>query len=352
MSQFHHFKQLDGWRGLSIILVLAGHLAGSSGLVPPPFNNPSLAVLGVTCFFVLSGFLITGLLCDEKASTGTISLSQFYIRRVLRIVPAYYLFLFAIFILSNVHLITDVPTHEFAICLLYLRDFAGRSTTLKHTWSLSLEEQFYIIWPMLVQRWNKDRAILAAFSVCIIVPIWRAIATIYDICPVYRWFRPDFKLDCLLIGCLIALLYFHKRDTLLKISRFGPNNLVACLLLLLWTLFGWQNRFVAPIHLSVQIWLIAFLLVRCVMLEETALNKLLSQAWLRWVGRISYSLYLWQQPFLETSTPSWGIVRVPPINIIATFLLASISHYAVEAPFLKLKSKFKQRIVIVPANIP
>ena len=173
-SRFGHFKQLDGWRGVSIILVLIGHAIGFSDNVPPVLHPlGELAELGVTCFFVLSGFLITGLLCDEESVTGRFSLKEFYIRRTLRIMPAYYVMLLITACLALLKLVVDVPWYTFGICALYLRDFVGRGETLGHTWSLSLEEQFYLIWPFCLRAIPQERRIPIAFTGCILVEIWR-----------------------------------------------------------------------------------------------------------------------------------------------------------------------------------
>ena len=163
---FRHFPQLDGLRGASIALVLIGHLDYAT---PVPQMRESLSGLGVLLFFVLSGFLITGLLCQEEREHGRISIANFYINRILRIFPAYYFFLLAVTILMACRLITDVPWYTVGVCALYLRNIFGRGDSLTHIWSLSLEEQFYAIWPWTVARVGSRRLLgWALFAVAAI----------------------------------------------------------------------------------------------------------------------------------------------------------------------------------------
>lgn len=143
---FRHFPQLDGLRGLAIVLVLAGHVLEFGFGIHTDFGG-----LGVLLFFLLSGFLITGLLDREKTRTGAISLRAFYIRRVLRLFPALFIFLATQCVLIETRVVTDTPWYAVAACLLYVRNIWGRGSTTGHIWSLSLEEQFYTSWPWIMK---------------------------------------------------------------------------------------------------------------------------------------------------------------------------------------------------------
>ena len=100
--------------------------------------------MGVLLFFVLSGYLITGLLAAEYQKTGGLDLRTFYIRRAFRLLPPLYLFLFVVAALEWLHIVRDVPFRDFAAAVLYVRNIFGSSQSLAHLWSLSLEEQFYL----------------------------------------------------------------------------------------------------------------------------------------------------------------------------------------------------------------
>ncbi len=146
---FHEIPALDGFRGMAILCVIIGHFLQFHGGSPELRGIAgSVAQTGVLLFFVLSGFLITGVLSRERSITGRVHLKDFYLRRVLRLGPALLLFLATTILLMSLGLITDVPKKELLECLFYARNFFGRSLSLSHIWSLSLEEQFYLIWPL------------------------------------------------------------------------------------------------------------------------------------------------------------------------------------------------------------
>jgi peptidoglycan/LPS O-acetylase OafA/YrhL len=387
-SRFRHFPQLDGWRGISIILVLIGHTLAYSLCLPAPFNRiDEFATLGVLCFFILSGFLITGLLLEEEKVSSTISLTRFYCRRVLRIIPAYYLFIAAVALLMLANLVTDVPWFTVAICLLFLRDLAGRSITLGHTWSLSLEEQFYLIWPFLLSKLPGNKRITSVLGVCLAIATWRFFAINIGIWHPYNSFRPDFRFDCILAGCLLALLHQNSVSTGTETKTgtgteirsdsgsgsasgsahrvqngdpdprqstdnaprrerrhpagIGSPVLLLIPLILVWTLFTAGTTWALPIYLTVQLWLAALLFWYLLVQENSWFARALSHPVLRWFGKISYSLYLWQQLFIAMKIPSWGIIRTFPFDLLCALAVSCLSYYLVERPFLKLKKKFQ-----------
>jgi len=135
---------LDGLRALSILLVVIGHWAGTYGF-PVAL---SYAFLGVRIFFVISGYLITTLLLQERSQTTTISLSEFYVRRAYRILPAATVFLATMLITRR----QELTWYHAAMAVLYLADFdPTRPMFFGHLWSLSVEEQFYLLWPYILK---------------------------------------------------------------------------------------------------------------------------------------------------------------------------------------------------------
>src|SRR5262249_33909737 len=133
--RFQHIPELDGFRGLAIAFVVVGRYWEFRGL-------------GSDVRAFAQSLAHLGLLYSERNLTGSISFKRFYIRRALRLLPTLFLFLATVALLVRFGLVTDVPKIEFLECLLYLRNIFGHSISLGHIWSLSLEEQFYLIWPI------------------------------------------------------------------------------------------------------------------------------------------------------------------------------------------------------------
>lgn len=326
-----HIPQLDGLRGVAILLVLVGHLVNVWAPFPVVWRFSELANLGVVVFFVLSGYLITTLILEEKQKSGTIALGQFYFRRVLRLGPALAFFLAVAGFLAWNGYIEKIGLREFLFCVFYLRNFYGTSVAVGHLWSLSLEEQFYAIWPPVVRFFGAgllpfSLGVVALMSVC------RGIALhlhLFDYDPAICYARPYFRMDSILIGCCLAL-YLRKPR---KLPAFitGTRTWMVWLLLLLWSM-GVRNVLPSS-YITVQMLLSTWLLFKVV----TAVKfTWLASGILQFLGRISYSLYLWQQMVFEKQ-----LVRSPSMAVAATFALAIASHYLVERPFLKIKEKYR-----------
>lgn len=340
-----HIPRLDGFRGLAIVLVIVGHVllfsfgSGGGGL---------LAGLGVLLFFVLSGFLITLLLLREFDATGTINLRAFYLRRAFRILPAALVFLSVVTVLMITGWITDVTWGALVASLLFFRNIRGSGDSLGHMWSLSLEEQFYAGWPLAMSLLTPRRALTAASLVIAACAVWRGWAIFAGLYPYQGgtyYLRTDFRVDSILIGCWVALALARPRLKELLTWTCGriPIAIIA-LLLFCWSLEGERIIVLRPVFLTLQTLLSALLFVRIFLLPEGAPTvRILNHSFMRWLGRISYSLYLWQQILLAQRTPSWGIIREFPLNIAATFAAALLSYYLVEQPALRAKMKWTTR---------
>jgi peptidoglycan/LPS O-acetylase OafA/YrhL len=318
--------ELDGFRGLAILLVVAGHTFAFTFHFLPYFGN-KLGEIGVLLFFVLSGYLITGLLRDEAGYTGTISLREFYIRRACRLLPALGAFLAGIALLRLMGLIADVPVGDFVETIFYVRNIFGHSQSLAHLWSLSLEEQFYTLWPFLFLRLGVKRMLNVAFGLSILVMVWRGAAislNLWNYNTGVFYERPWFRFDAIAIGCWLALHPLPKSPKWVFILS-GAG-------LISWSLYGEQVS--RSFFITLQTVLAAALLYSVVN-GGSGVRSLLSLSWLRWLGGISYSLYLWQQIF-TVSMPRIGWVTLFPWNIMTLFLLAVISRLWIEKPFLEL----------------
>jgi peptidoglycan/LPS O-acetylase OafA/YrhL len=205
--RFQHIPELDGFRGLAVLVVLAGHYLDFRMPNPRP-EFATIDKLGVLLFFVLSGFLITGLLYRERNASGSIDFKRFYFRRVLRLAPALLVFLATVTILIRIGWITDVPRREILECLLYARNLFGRSLSLGHIWSLSLEEQFYLVWPLVFTLLPIKRCASYVTAICVTLACWRSLAIAANLFSYDRgifYMRPYFRFDSILIGASLVL---------------------------------------------------------------------------------------------------------------------------------------------------
>lgn len=209
--QSRHIQGLDAFRAFAVLFVLLGH--GIEGATSwSPWVAP-LASLGVKLFFVLSGLLITRLLLDEIDRHGRIDLLRFYRRRVARLMPAFYLYLtlaIAILLVRGKPVPWDAVGSTVFYVTNYFQAFNGAPTHLvSHCWSLAVEEQFYVIWPLLLtwvmrRRWRPERVLAIS-----IVAIWAwrlALAGWTDTSDAYLYRALDTRGDELSMGCLLATL--------------------------------------------------------------------------------------------------------------------------------------------------
>ena len=318
--------ELDGFRGLAILLVVTGHTMTFTLHVLPD-TGLKMGEMGVLLFFVLSGYLITGLLRDEEARTGTISLGTFYLRRACRLLPALALFLAGVAVCRWLGFITDVPNKDFVAAIFYVRNIFGSSQSLAHLWSLSLEEQFYTLWPFLFLWLGARRLLHVAVGLSILVMIWRGAAISLHLWAYNTgvfYLRPWFRFDAIAVGCVLALVSLPKSPKWLFL--FSGAALMG------WSVYG--EPVSRPFFITLQTIFAATLLYGVVAGGPLA-RAVFSLGWLRWLGGISYSLYLWQQ-ILLVSNSNLGWIRQFPLNIVAAFALAILSRHFVEEPFLKL----------------
>jgi peptidoglycan/LPS O-acetylase OafA/YrhL len=231
-------------------------------------------------FFVLSGFLITGLLVNERTHYGHIDLKAFYLRRVLRLAPALVCFLFAVMILIRSGLIADVPRYELVACVFYFRNIVGRSNSLGHLWSLSLEEQFYALWPFLIGRVKSVRRMLIyAATLTALISIARMIAIEsrhFDYNAGITYIRPWFRFDSILIGCCIALARAQSDAWTRRLKSLAERlpGWLGWSALFVWTLRGEQVSILW--YLTLQMLLSGFVLMQLVFAGTPALLLLFS----------------------------------------------------------------------------
>lgn len=322
---------LDGLRGLAILMVLLDHMA-LSGL-------SSAGSVGVTVFFTLSGFLITSLMLEEHGSTGRMRLGAFYRRRALRLLPALFTLCGAMLVAWRVIGPGAATPTDVLLALSYFGNWFSAAGVdlhgLTHTWSLAVEEQFYLFWPCLfglLARWGNLRRRLS----------WIAGAGALTFCLVRllewshgsgRWvyFATEARADALLVGCLVAARLHQSAD-----RRADPRiaNLAVIGMVPLFATVSVGRAVLLP---TLAPLLAAVVIVAVVRGDYSGW---LTTPWLVYLGRRSYALYLWNFPLL------WiGPTLLEPLpRGVSTVLmlgcagaLAELSWRYVESPALDRK---------------
>ena len=335
------------------------------------FGIPRDGFLGVDLFFVLSGFLITSLLLDEQVSRGRISLSRFYVRRALRLVPALLVFL-TVWLAVNI-IVTGVR-HELAVAAvlrqlrncafgaLYVSNFVLASghidalpTGLTPLWSLAAEEQFYLLWPLLLvcglarhRRWAGIVLIAAIAFVAL-----RQFQLVLSGVPSHRLdFGPDTRSAPILVGCLFAVLRANASAArrLASIARVALPFAVVLSYVIIVANLG-TVIYVGPLTLlgfCIGVIVVALLDERC------ALRRWFSVRPLVYLGRLSYSLYLWHLPIfialgvtIGGSSGAGGAPRAAGA-IAASLVVAALSYHLVETPFLRRKRQRETPDIATP----
>jgi peptidoglycan/LPS O-acetylase OafA/YrhL len=356
----NYIPSLNGLRAISIIMVIWAHVNGWS-LHRQGIN--CLGLLGVHIFFVISGFLITTLLIEEEKVNGEISIKKFFERRILRIFPAFYFLLIVYFILQLSGVIYIHPV-SWLTSITYTKYFPLPHASDKYTghlWSLSVEEHFYLFWP-LIFKFSKKYRVKLAWAIVIITPLFRILYSINGN-PLFTSYGFFQSADALMIGCLVA---YYKSDLLIFLkSIFSYAKILIYLPFLLLILLviadeinfpffviggipGQLPRLFYILHFdmfvpfgilgtlgSVSIGLI-------ILISSNFLGSywfaFLNTSVMNYIGTLSYSLYLWQQIFFAEELNNFSKF---PYNIVFVFIAAIISFYMIESPFLRLKTKLK-----------
>jgi peptidoglycan/LPS O-acetylase OafA/YrhL len=357
-----HRPALDGVRGVSILVVMFEH-----GFL---FKYGRGGFLGVDIFFVLSGLLITSLLAQEWQETSTLSFKNFYARRALRLLPA----LFALVIFTSIQVLIFPPAagraavfrHLLGV-LFYVENWAGGYTVIGHTWSLSIEEQFYIAWPIifffLLKLKLSPRKMIAVLAALIgLVAVHRAqmfyrrygfVLPEFELSLLRLYTGTDTRCDSLLLGCIAGIILSWK---------MAPQRR--------WVIAWWRvivaisggliaaAIFIVPIYWN-YLYLGGFtvfgaLVASATLFILTSSNSLLTRLmqWpvLTWFGRISYSLYIWHVTVYGVYVNNFGPLPIKSytlkitiplaIKFVASVLVACASFYLLERPFLRMKKRF------------
>jgi peptidoglycan/LPS O-acetylase OafA/YrhL len=372
MAPAERWPALDGLRALAVLYVVAYHLG-----LPYSVRGGSI---GVTIFFALSGFLITSLLLRESDELGSIHLPAFFMRRALRLLPALVVLCAAVWtwaVVSDVH---DRTRAAVPWVLLYAGNWErvihswGSLGALEHAWSLGVEEQFYVVWPLVVvlvgvlaPRARRATAVLvtslagAALSLVWRVHLWSDADPTQSAVRLYN--GTDAVADQLLLGCALAAALHLVRARPLgpAVARAVRWSAIPALAFLTWVAAfrpGGPSSSNTRLYLtygSTAFTLATVAIIASIVLAPGApLSRLLSSPPLRAVGTRSYGIYLWHYPLivaidLELSSLPHNARR---LLVVASCALITLASYRfVEQPALRVKRRF-QRVRPAPARVP
>ncbi len=344
-------EEFTGLRAVAVGAVVLGHARFSMPPAIPRFVPDATGDIGVQIFFVLSGYLITRILMAEAAQSGTISLPDFYRRRALRILPAFYMF---ILVISGLALcgVVRVSWQQIAIAGTGLWNYAHMLRLdgsfaahpqgvwyLGHSWSLALEAQFYLAWPatfLLIRRRNLPQLLPAVIFAVPLIRMTSYVFDPHDRVQLHLMFHTG--MDALLAGCLLAL---HQEALAERLQPYAasPRLLTLSLFTVAVTLNLAQSQlggnYVITYGITLGAAVVAFMMLSMLQQPSHWFCRLLRTRVCLYGGRISYSLYLWQQVFDNAAMP---IHLRAPLGAIAAIGCAVLSYHFIERPFLNRKT--------------
>jgi peptidoglycan/LPS O-acetylase OafA/YrhL len=342
---------LDGMRGLAVSAVMLTHATFGG-------NRLQGGSIGVDIFFVLSGFLITSILVREYDRGGQINLRRFYARRVLRLGPA----LAAMLLILSVGgwLLFDAArarsnVTDALITLFYAANWSRAFNLhppllLGHAWSLSVEEQFYLIWPIMLigllrlvrSRLRIVYLICAGAGLSVLLRVWMA----WNGASIERLYNGlDTRADSLLVGCALGMLLASdlipedaKRTIASRLRLLAPVS--TCVFVGVLLLSSWRSPDLYYWLFVVVEVLVALIILQIFVAERSWAQWFFSRKPLVWIGTISYGLYLWHYPIYALLREDGRGPRAFAGGTVLTFLVAAVSYYAMERPILRLKQRF------------
>jgi peptidoglycan/LPS O-acetylase OafA/YrhL len=353
---------LDGLRALAVLFVICNH-------AQVPYIPEGR---GVLTFFVMSGFLITWMLLNEANKYGSVSVPRFYMRRVLRILPAFYVYLVVQFLaqlaikgrpsqtMIGDYLSALTCTSNYRFALMPHIDHA-----VWHSWALSTEEQFYLLWPLLLVVFLKDLRKLMQVLIAIIagIDVYRMVLFFqFHISDKWLNFTFDCRVDHLLVGCLLAVLL--KGGVLQSFWNWATATVwpsIAIFALIMGSIvLSFQYQY--PYRYAVG-YVIDPLLTAVFVLQVMVLGNTWAWGWLNWsvtrgLGRISYSVFLYHMlafHFVTLLVGSRSLWILVPATILGASAIGAVSYHVVERRFLRWKRHFGGRgeepAVPLPASV-
>lgn len=365
IKQKIYFPNLNGLRFIAVFLVIIHHIEQLKSIFKMdnywgkiPFIE-IIGKLGVVLFFVLSGFLITYLLLAEEQLLKRISVREFYIRRILRIWPLYFLIIIlAFFVLPNIDIFVlpgfdkSVIYSDFlAKLLLYIFFFPNLVLTLlgvvpyaSHTWSIGTEEQYYLVWPILLKIFKKSRLTIMLAIIVLYLVIGKMLLTHYsDNVPyvgVIKAFWSTFNIDCMAIGGLFAILLFNNS----KFLKFLQNDVLFYATIIIVSVLMLKGVYIPYFHFEFYALLFGIIILNFASNKKIKIS--LENKVLNFLGNISYGLYMYHPIGIVLAIvislsidlkTNWFIY---PISFLTTIAMAWLSYKYFESYFLKLKNRF------------
>lgn len=297
-------------------------------------------------FFCLSGFLITWLIIKEETKHTKISLRAFYVRRCLRILPPAMTYVVILAVLK-IFALPEYPIQSdwgafISSTFFYKNFYYGNADEFGHFWTLALEEQFYLLWPIsFILLKDNTKRLWFVTALVLIAPFWRHFNTIsYDV-NLVNWKRTDFHLDSMLIGCMLALLMESRYHSLLKLNWLHSSTSFVVYSSIITVSFLDQMQqlpgFIKVFLPSLRLVMVALMINSLITNKNNWVNRLLNTSPVTYIGLLSYSLYIWQQLFCYSYYTTWD--RAFPANLIMTFLAAAASYHLIETPILRLRER-------------
>ena len=354
-----YIPTLDGWRAIAITAVFFAH---SRPCPLPGYYGQKLSLFlssngsrGVGVFFAISGLLICSRLLDEEDRHGRISLKNFYIRRAFRILPAAVFFLLVVAVLRWFGLI-EVSWLDWFASLFFFRNYTVELSGpplswwfTSHFWSLSIEEHFYLFLPALLvflPRWRL-RALVGLAILSATWKMWVKSFFKLDTETLNIWFsfHTDAAIDALLIPAAIAI-YMRKADVKRQVERILQSRLWLALLVPVGIFLFYRYQIWPMGKLAVPV-----LVLATVYNPHSTVGRLLESSPLRWLGRLSYSLYLWQMLFLCAYfpvSPPLGRMELFPWNVPCLLACACFSYYFIERPMIHIGHSLTRASYVTP----
>ncbi|MCZ8089277.1 acyltransferase [Flavobacterium sp.] len=362
-----YFPNLNGLRFIAALLVVIHHVEQFRKILGRPnyFDNPFIKItgkIGVILFFVLSGFLITYLLIKEQQESNTISISDFYKRRILRIWPLYFLLIIiAFFILPNISFfnigkVSEALTDNFGLKLFLFVFFLPNLALglfppipfASQAWSIGYEEQLYLVWPWIVKlKKNITVIILSLVSMfylsnVLAFTVFKDILIEHDLVKVAEIFYDFPAYDSLLIGGFLAYLSIYKRPVL---TFFFTKYFQVALYLItiLSIVYGFQIPFVNNLFYAI---LFALIIANLALNEKSVLN--LENKGLNYFGKISYGVYMYHSIaiiIVLKLLPKFNLENVfleYLFSVLITLAISTLSFEFFENIFIKKKVKFSR----------
>jgi len=331
---------LDGFRAVSILLVLLAHSRLSTGFPLQYADIVKHGDVGVTIFFVISGFLITNLLFVEQSLNNQINIQSFYLRRAFRILPVFLAYSFFILLIKNVDQITVTNKnllHAFTFTMNFEKD---KCWFIGHFWSLSVEEQFYLFWPILVYLFKKNLKSILYGLICY---SWlaRIIAYKYPTLDTLS-LSPFFSYsDSILIGAWGGIFFFeNKHQRIARILKNPFSQFIAVILISLFVYLSGHGKLALislPFGNTIISLAILFMLIAYAVPSDNLMFRILNNKIIVHIGVLSYSIYIWQQFFFLGYLK--GFWRIFPYNLGVIYLVSAASYYLLEKPVLNLRKK-------------